>query len=96
MRKKSINISKICFFLMALLLMATACENKDNKTDKYSKYNETTQQLISLVESDTRLKSLLTEAIEKGILINPDKSTNPAQSLEEYYDFIDYSQTAMP
>ena len=81
--------------LMAVVLvLSVSCKN-GNKTD-HNDYNETTQELIRIVESDSRIKALLEEAIAKGKQINPDKKTNPAQSLEEYYAFVDYSQTAMP
>ena len=80
-----------------LMLSSVSCkENSSGNDGTYDNYNATTQELINLVESDSRVKALLEEAIEKGKQINPDKSTNPAQSLEEYYKFIDYSQTAMP
>ena len=59
-------------------------------------YNKTTVELIEMVENVPELKHLLEKAITKGCAINPDKSTNPVQSLEDYYDFIDHSQKAMP
>ncbi len=39
---------------------------------------------------------MLEESIEKAKEINPDKTTNPAQTLEEYYDYIDWAAKAMP
>lgn len=76
-----------------LLMILLSCQDKAKEEKQYS---PTTQKLVDLVKSDERIKSLLMEAIEKGKKINPDSSTNPAQSLEEYYNFIDHSQTAMP
>lgn len=76
-----------------LLMILLSCQDKAKEEKQYS---PTTQKLVDLVKSDERIKLLLTEAIEKGKKINPDSSTNPAQSLEEYYNFIDHSQTAMP
>lgn len=80
--------SLVIFFCMS-------CSDSDNNDPKNS-YSETTQQLISIVENDGRVKQLLTKAIEKGKAINPDVSTNPVQSLEAYYDFVDRSQKTMP
>ncbi len=80
--------------MASVLLLTISCKN--DPTTQKNAYSETTQKLIDLVENDSQLKSLLTEAIEKGKKINPDPKTNPVQSLEAYYDFIDYSQTAMP
>lgn len=83
--------------MAVILVLSVSCKSNtsDSKTD-HSNYNETTQELIRIVEKDSRIKALLEEAIEKGKQINPDKNTNPAQSLEEYYAFVDHSQTAMP
>lgn len=80
--------------MASVLLLTISCKN--DPTTQKNAYSETTQKLIDLVENDSQLKSLLTEAIAKGKKINPDPKTNPVQSLEAYYDFIDYSQTAMP
>ena len=49
-----------------------------------------------MVEHNAELKALLVKSIEKAKEINPDRQTNPAQSLEEYYDFIDWAAKAMP
>lgn len=82
------------WLMLCLLVGLTALGQETKYRDKG--YNETTLELIQMVEENGELKSLLTEAIEKGKSINPNKKTNPAQSLEEYYDFIDYSQKVMP
>ena len=93
MKNFSISYCRI-WLLASVLLLTISCKN--DPTTQKNAYSETTQKLIDLVENDSQLKSLLTEAIEKGKKINPDPKTNPVQSLEAYYDFIDYSQTAMP
>lgn len=80
--------------LVIILLISTSCENQ-SKEDKTA-YSQTTQELINLVNNDNRIRELLIAAIEKGTAINPDKATNPVQSLDEYYEFIDRSQTEMP
>ena len=88
-------MKKLNLMLMLCLLVGLAsCDVKQKDQDKG--YSETTMELIQMVEENSELKSLLTEAIEKGKSINPDKKTNPVQSLEEYYDFVDYSQKVMP
>jgi phosphatidylserine decarboxylase len=55
-----------------------------------------TQALITIVEHDAALKAMLVESIAAAKAINPDKDTNPAQTLEGYYNFIDWATTAMP
>lgn len=53
-------------------------------------------ELQKKVEADPELKRLLTRAIEEGRRINPDPGTNPAQSLEQYYEFINFAEAATP
>jgi phosphatidylserine decarboxylase len=49
-----------------------------------------------MVEHDSELKKMLIQSIEKAKKINPDRATNPAQTLEEYYVFIDWAAKAIP
>jgi phosphatidylserine decarboxylase len=55
-----------------------------------------TEQLITMVEHNAELKGLLTRSIEQAKKVNPDPVTNPAQTLEGYYAFIDWAVQAMP
>lgn len=80
--------------LFVVALAFTACSSDD--ATQTTSYGQTTQQLVSLVDANPELKTLLTKAIAKGVEINPDKTTNPAQTLSEYYDFIEWSTKAMP
>ncbi len=80
--------------------MAMFCANMESCSsggeEKAERYSPITRELIRIVEDTPQLKALLVKAIEKGKQINPDKATNPAQTLEEYYDFVEWSATAMP
>ena len=42
------------------------------------------------------IRELTEKSIAQAASINPDRQTNPVQSLEELYDFLDYSVTCMP
>lgn len=55
-----------------------------------------TKEMIAMLDADPELKALMEESIAHAAVRNPDKNTNPAQSLEEYYDFLDWSATCMP
>ena len=48
------------------------------------------------MEQDPKLRSLVEKSIAKAASINPDRSTNPVQSLEELYPFLNYTVTCMP
>lgn len=54
-----------------------------------------TKKLIGLLE-DEEVKSLLLKSLRQAKDINNDPLTNPCQTIEELYDFIDYASTCMP
>jgi len=55
-----------------------------------------TLELKRLVAADPEFKRLLVASIERAKQVNPDRITNPAQSLEEYYEFISWAERALP
>lgn len=83
-------VAFIFFFLFSLNLSAQVGGSGQVK------HEPITQQLITMVEHNAELKKMLVESIEAAKKINPDRTMNPAQSLEEYYAFIDWAAKAMP
>ena len=61
-----------------------------------STHEEITQELISMVNHNPELKGMLEKSIALAKEINPDKKTNPAQTLEEYYEYVDWAAKALP
>ncbi len=59
-------------------------------------YGKATMELITMLDNDPELKSMLQSSLEKAKEINPDRNTNPAQNLEEYYQLISWAETTMP
>ena len=57
---------------------------------------KTTEDFMAILEENPELKTLMEKSIAQAAAINPDRETNPVQSLEEYYDFLDWSATCMP
>ena len=55
-----------------------------------------TLELIQILERDPETKYLLMKSIEMGHKTNPDPATNPVDSLDSYYSFIDHVVKAMP
>ena len=55
-----------------------------------------TREFISMMDADPRLKNLLIKSIRLAREVNPDPLTNPAQTLDAFYDFLDWSVTCMP
>ncbi len=82
----------LIFSLSVLLLFSCV----DSSKNDHSKYGAKTLELINIVDSNPEIKSLLLASIEKAKKINPDKQTNPAQTLEEYYQFVSWTEKAMP
>ena len=64
--------------------------------ESITKHAPDTEALITIVEHNADLKRMLVQSIKQAKQINSDRETNPAQTLEEYYDFIDWAATAMP
>lgn len=60
------------------------------------KHKPSTEALIKILEEKPEIEKLLVKSIEKAKEVNPDKETNPAQSLEEYYEYLDWAAEAMP
>ena len=61
-----------------------------------STHAEITKQLISIVNHNPELKAMLEKSIAQAKQINPDRRTTPAQTLDEYYEYIDWAARAMP
>ena len=55
-----------------------------------------TEEFIGMLEEDPELKRLVEKSIHLAVVNNRDPRTNPVRSLEDYYDFLDWSATCMP
>lgn len=90
-------MKKSYFIYLCVLFITityTSC-NIDNFSKK-TNYGEKTLELIEIVENDPNIKSLLISSIKKAKEINPDTNSNPAQTLEEYYEFVTLAEKSMP
>lgn len=86
------KLNHLILFLSILFLNSCVSNTSDNNND----YGTKTKELINLVNQNSELKSLLLASIEQAKKVNPDKQTNPAQTLEEYYQFVSWTENAMP
>lgn len=108
MKNKTAFIRSLLLILMlSLLLSCSACRSGQPEISPSPSASPdvsippaarepSTQKLIDLLEQDPELKDMLEESIAIAKDINPDKETNPAQTLEEYYDYLDWAAKAMP
>lgn len=81
--------------LIALSLFLCACGNISSSKEA-KEYSELTKSFIGMLDQDPELKAMMIESIEKAKAINPDPETNPGQTLEQYYDFIEWSGKCLP
>ena len=75
------------------LLLGTACATMHQPT---SLERPATMELKRLVAANPEVKRLLIASIEQAKQVNPDPLTNPAQSLEQHYDFVSWAERASP
>lgn len=87
-------MKKFFFLVITLpLFLLISCENASRETINYG---PKTQELIALLEDNPDIKTLLIQSIEQAKKENPDPKTNPAQTLDEYYAFVNWCEQAMP
>ncbi|MBU3927402.1 MAG: phosphatidylserine decarboxylase [Bacteroidetes bacterium] len=91
--KKSLHLLIVLCFLVITTVL-TSCKRDDSSNTPT--YGDKTLELIGIVESNQNIKSLLVKSIDQAKMVNPDKNTNPAQTLEEYYEFVTWAETCMP
>jgi len=90
--KKTNRLIILC--LLVVTAVQISCKRDDlNETPTYG---QKTLELISIVENNPNIKSMLIKSINQAKVVNPDKNTNPAQTLAEYYDFVTWAETCMP
>ena len=82
------------FCLLFSTAVQISCERDDSTQTPI--YGQKTLELISIVDKNPEIKSLLLKSIDQAKAVNPDKNTNPAQTLAEYYDFVTWAETCMP
>jgi phosphatidylserine decarboxylase precursor len=75
------------------LLLCAGCAATQTPT---SHDGPATTELKRLVATNPEVKGLLIASIEQAKQVNPDPNTNPAQSLDQYYDFVSWAERAMP
>ena len=95
MKKINFLVRLLSVFTLCSCLSFSALAGEIN-SGAAAKHEPITEQLITMVEHNAELRSMLVESIDKTTKINPDKVTNPVRTLEEYYNFIDWAAKALP
>ncbi len=85
----------ICLAICALLVACTDYDLPENQ-DPQEEHTEAVWALKKICEENGEVRSLLEHAIRQAATINPDRRYNPAQTLEEFYDFVDWNVRQLP
>ena len=59
-------------------------------------HTQAVTELMDICNHNTEVRKLLQHAIRQATDINPDRRYNPAQTIEEFYDFVDYNVRCLP
>ena len=86
--KRTFSLLIILSLLLSLIGCTTTRPTKERA--------EMTREFISIMENNPELKYLTEKSIAKAAEVNPDKKTNPVQTLDELYDFFDWCAICLP
>ena len=97
MMKKTIDILRLTTIVCCLAVMV-ACSNDDTPIvpEPQKQHTEAVSELIRLLNGNPEVKALLEKSITKAAKVNPDRRYNPAQTLTEFYDFVDWNVRQLP
>ncbi len=81
-----------------MALLAACHQNDETVAEEQTgkQHTEAVKELIRMVEENAEVKVLLAKSIAKAAQVNPDRSYNPAQTLSEFYDFVDWNVQHLP
>ena len=84
--------------LACCLIVLAACSNDDTPItpEPERQHTEAVSELIRLMDGHPDVKALLEQSIAKAAEVNPDRRYNPAQTLAEFYDFVDWNVRQLP
>ncbi len=77
---------------LMIIIMTVSCTTVKAEKERA----DITKDFIAIMDSDPELKALMEKSIANGVAVNPDRNTNPVQSLEEFYDYLDWCAVCMP
>ncbi len=94
------KVTKVWLFAFTIILcgLYTSCSVEDKPTPQPEPKEHTSavKELITICETNAEIKQLLSHAISQAAEINPDRKYNPAQTLDEFYDFVDHNVRCLP
>lgn len=76
--------------------MLTACHDDADELPAGGAHTEAVVALQNICNENAEVKRLLEHAIAQAATVNPDRNYNPAQTLDEFYDFVDRNVRCLP
>ena len=94
------KLTSLLIVLALCSMTMTSCSDDDECSDEWfpksEKHTEATLELMKICKENAEVKHLLEHAISQAASVNPDRKYNPAQTLDEFYDFIDWNVRCLP
>ena len=91
MKKRRIWMLAVVLTLCCQALFTSCSSNHIDETGEdivSRQYCTTVQHFVDVLEANPEVKKLVEKSIAAAKAINPDRITNPAQTLTEYYNFF--------
>lgn len=100
---KSVRILLCLLMLVCLLAGCAAQPNAEGSVSAQTpagseQFNRSyaSDSFRNMLQQHPDIQELIKKSIAQAAVINPDRTTNPVQSLDELYGFLDYTVTCMP
>lgn len=93
---KKLSLWLLVNLLFTSVLLVSCSEDDSNVPEPEREHTEATKALMRICNENTEVRTLLEHAIAQAATINPDRKYNPAQSLSEFYDFVDWNVRQLP
>lgn len=78
-------------------LLYTSCSVDDTPMPQPERqHTQAVNELIAICDNNAEVRNLLDHSIRQATEINPDRRYNPAQTLDEFYDFVDRNIRCLP
>ena len=92
--KRNLLFKTALLLWLCTLLALSGCVTRSGVVTQ--EHEPATLDLINILRENPELERLLIRSIEAAREINPDTNTNPAQSLHEYFAYLNWAVKAMP
>lgn len=87
---------KVVTLLLGLVLLLYSIGAQAAVPPSGLPHSQATISMMKYLNDDPELMRLMEKSIAKARVINPDHNTNPIQSVDELYTFLDWAVTCMP